>query len=190
MSSLKSIVRIYIAKIRPRAQTELDWFKQQPTLKSAINLAALATNSNSKRYSHQRRLKKETLERARIILSANLENIEKCGSFDELFTLIEIALQSVGGIGELFVYDTALRIGAKLNLFPDEVYLHTGTRVGAKALGFDGKATAIEITALPIELRQLEPHEIEDVLCIFKSELSKETVKASDEGISKRSWCG
>ena len=171
-------------------QEELDWFKQLPTLSSAIELAALATNSKGKRYSHQRRLKKENLELVKTILLANSNLVKKCSSFDELFTLIETALQPVGGIGELYVYDTALRIGAKLNLLPGKVYLHTGTRVGAKALGFDGKAKALDVTDLPKELHQLEPHEIEDIMCIFKSELSKATIRISERDISERSWCG
>ena len=41
------------------------------------------------------------------------------------------------GIGSLTVYDTATRIGAFLKLEPDRVYLHAGTRDGARALGFD-----------------------------------------------------
>jgi len=189
MSNLKAIVRTYIAQIRPRAQAELDWFRKQLTLNSAIELAALAINSEGKRYCHQRRLKRENLERAKTVLLANSDFIRKCGSFDELFTLIEMTLQEIGGIGELYIYDTALRIGANLSLSPGKVYLHTGTRVGAKALGLDGKLKTLDIAALPIELHQLEPHEIEDVLCIFKSELSEETTGVSEKNISKQSWC-
>lgn len=52
-----------------------------------------------------------------------------------MFHLIDTALETIPGLGELYVYDTTLRIGAKLNLFPDKVYLHAGTRLGATALG-------------------------------------------------------
>ena len=38
-------------------------------------------------------------------------------------------------LGELTVYDVAHRIGAYLQLEPDVVYLHRGTRIGARYLG-------------------------------------------------------
>ncbi|MDD2694296.1 MAG: hypothetical protein PHD58_00035 [Anaerolineales bacterium] len=189
MSSYKSIVRTYISQIRPRAKAELGWFREQPTLNSAIGLASLAINSQGKRYSHQRRLKKANLQRAKLTLLANSRNLKECREFEELFKVIEMLLEPISGIGELYVYDTALRIGAKLGLLPKKVYLHAGTRAGAKALGFDGKARALEISALPKEFRQLEPHEIEDVLCIFESELNDENFRISDKVGSKPSWC-
>jgi hypothetical protein len=59
--------------------------------------------------------------------------MEKANDFGDLFHLVGAALDSIHGLGELYVYDTSLRIGAKLNLFPDRVYLHAGTRLGAGA---------------------------------------------------------
>ena len=35
---------------------------------------------------------------------------------------------------------SSFRIGAKINLFPTKVYLHAGTRRGARALGLDDRA--------------------------------------------------
>jgi len=55
--------------------------------------------------------------------------------------LIDTALEPIPGLGELYVYDTTLRIGAKLNLFPDKVYLHAGTRLRERALGLRTAAT-------------------------------------------------
>lgn len=64
---LELIVRTYTMNIRPRVQFELDWFRQK-TLSSAVEFAAIAINSKRKRYSHQRRLKKTNLEKAKHIL--------------------------------------------------------------------------------------------------------------------------
>jgi hypothetical protein len=167
----ETIIRIYKAKFRPDAKEELDWFKQQPTLSAAICSAALAVNSKCKRYSHQKRLSKKALEQARDILLKNETEIEKCEkeNFDKLFNKLKQLLKPIKGLGELYFYDTALRIGARMCLFPELVYLHAGTRVGARALGLNGDA--IKVCQLPDWLRQLEPHEIEDVLCIFKDKL-------------------
>src|SRR6266852_8191200 len=169
--ALDAIIRAYIRQIRPRAQAELDWFSRQPSLLAAIRNAALAVDSHGKRYSHQRRLTKLALERASGVLSQLTKRMERASSFAELFGLIEAALEPISGLGELYVYDTSQRIGAKLNLFPDRVYLHAGTRAGAHALGLNA-AKVLDVDELPKEFRVLKPYEIEDVLCIFKDELA------------------
>jgi hypothetical protein len=76
-------------------------------------------------------------------------------------------------LGELYVYDTSLRIGAYMGIWPQKVYLHAGTRKGAKALGFPSTARSIDPLAMPIEMSQLEPREMEDFLCIYKAHLAK-----------------
>ena len=107
----ETIVRTYIRKIRPLAQAEIDWFIQQPSLDAAIEKAALAVNSRGKRYSHQRRLKMAALKRALGALLDKSGAIRKARDFDELFNLVGAAVTSITGIGELYVYDTSLRIG-------------------------------------------------------------------------------
>jgi hypothetical protein len=91
----------------------------------------MAVNSRGKRYGHQRRLKRIGLERACDVLLRKAGAIERAPNFAELFALIGTALEPIPGSGELYVYDTALRIGSKLNRFPEKVYLHAGTRCGA-----------------------------------------------------------
>jgi len=179
------IIRTYITQIRPRFNEELDWFRRQPRLSEAIRLAALAVNSKGKRYSHQRRLRKTTLEQARDILLENEERIRQSQDFDDLFGFLERLLSPVKGLGELYIYDTALRIGAKIGVSPERVYLHAGTRVGAKALGFDGRMKTLEVSQLPEWLQLLQPHEIEDVLCIFKDKLKAREQAMPEELIGR-----
>jgi len=186
---LKAIARTYIRRIRPRAQAEIDWFTHQPSLDAAIEKAALAINSQGKRYSHQRRLKKPALKQALRALLDESGAIKQVRNFDELFRLIGAAVKPISGIGELYVYDTSLRIGAKLNLLPTIVYLHAGTRLGARALGLDYSAVTLKVSALPTEFRILDPHELEDVLCIFKDELKTASAVPIARDIVKHSWC-
>ena len=190
---LKAIVRTYIEHIRPLAEDELNCFRDQPTLISAVENAALAINNEQKRYSHQRRLKKTTLEQAKMVLLKNIEMVEQAKTFDELFTLIELLLEPIHGIGELYVYDTTLRIGAKRGLLPAKVYLHRGTRIGAKNLKLGeiikGGTKSIDISSLPPEFQLLEPHEIEDVLCIFKDDLRDFQGDIGSKEMIKRSRC-
>ena len=187
--NLKVIIRTYIREIRPRAQAELDCFRQEPSLESVIERAGLAINQQSKRYSHQRRLQKTTLEKAKRVLLTQVQAIKQSESFDDLFNLIDATFEPISGIGELYVYDTSLRIAAKLERLPRKVYLHRGTREGARALGLDSKSVALEVSVFPPEFRQLEPHEIEDVLCIFKDELKQVNVQTAESYMKKRSWC-
>lgn len=184
---LEAIIRTYIRKIRPKAQAEIDWFAHQPSFDAAIEKAALALNSRGKRYSHQRRLTKAALREAFRSLSDKSEAIKRARDFDELFRIIRAVVKPIQGVGELYVYDTSFRIGAKLNLFPTKVYLHAGTRRGARALGLDHSRATLKVSALPKELRTLEPYELEDILCIFKDELK--SASAMPEDILNRSWC-
>lgn len=187
--NLESIVQTYIKKIRPFVQSELNWFRSQPTLNAAVKHAGLAINDKGKRYNHQRRIIRDALLQAESVLLTNLNSIKRSSNFDELYNLIDVLLRPVGGIGELYVYDTTLRISAKLNLLPSRVYLHAGTRDGAKALGFDGRRKFVEESELPLALQVLEPHEIEDMLCIFKDKLKQMKFDLTDEEILRRSRC-
>jgi len=175
--SISTIINVYIRKFRPLTVEELNFYREQSSLRPVIERAALAINSKGKRQAHQRRLSRSTLDEAQKLLLANIEPIERVKDFDELIHLIEVLLYSVTGIGELYIYDTSLRIGAWLKLFPEKIYLHAGTREGARALGISRKAKTIEPGSLPIEFQKLEPYEIEDVLCIFKDILIKERLK-------------
>jgi hypothetical protein len=71
------------------------------------------------------------------------------------------------------VYDTALRIGAKMALKPKRIYLHSGARAGAKVLGLNYHEDTLDIADVPRVLQQLDAHEIEDCLCIYKPELAR-----------------
>jgi len=76
-------------------------------------------------------------------------------------------------IGPLTVYDTALRIGARLGLSPQKVYLHAGTRHGAAVLGFGPDRPSISLSELPKPLDELNAEEAEDVLCIYAADLAR-----------------
>jgi hypothetical protein len=166
------LLRHYDAHHRTRTLRELSWFASRPSLNAAIEEAAMAIDWNGKRFTHQRRIKLESLKLARAALLGAADRIHQATSFDELLTLIIRILADVGGIGELYCYDAAFRIGGFLNLLPRTVYLHSGTRKGAKALGLRTNVATLEPEELPLALRGRPAHEIEDILCIYKSRFS------------------
>ena len=140
------------------------------SFEEAITQAGLAHRPDGKRWSHQRRIPPAVLERATRRLHQAL--LRSARSFADLIARVNAAVRSVRGIGELYVYDTALRLGAHLRLLPREVYLHAGTRHGARALDLDYRAKSLSPTELPAALRRLRPYEIEDVLCIYEDWLA------------------
>ena len=105
-----------------------------------------------------------------INLLSDIRSIKKAENFDDLLNIIERAAPK--GIGELMVYDTAVRVGAFLNLSPDKIYLHAGTKTGLKKLNgkFKGKTITKNQLPEPFKSSSLDCYELEDVLCIYKNE--------------------
>ena len=166
-----AIVRKYRRDNLGKASRELSSF-QEMTFDEAVSHAGLAERFDPKRnrwlrYDHQRRIPRTSLARAR----RRLRNapLRTCATFHELLAVVNNATRDIPKIGELMVYDTALRIGANIGLEPDRVYLHAGTRVGAKKLGLGRGVHWLERRDLPRALRVLPPWQAEDILCIFKA---------------------
>ena len=168
------LVRSYRLHNRPGSIDELAFFREMPSLELAIRHAGLAIDRSDKRFSHQCRIPKAVLRRAKTSLEAATPQIARVESFHALHQLIAKCLASIRGIGELYIYDTALRLGAFLRLTPEYVYLHAGTRAGARALGLDLSDGFLRVPLLPKPIQTLLPHEIEDFLCIYKAQLAAE----------------
>ncbi len=177
------IANDYIARWRPGARRELRYFKIQRTLGNAIRLAALSRTPSGKRHGHQCRIPQRVLEAAERRLQAASGRLKNAKSFSELHRIVADEIGLIRGIGELAIYDIAHRIGAYLGRDPEVVYLHAGTRVGARALNLTGSMVALD--ALPPGLRHLSAAEIEDCLCIYKDAFRRGTRRSS-----KRAWCG
>lgn len=171
LRTLAAIVQDYIRRHRYKTVRELRYFRNLRSLGQAITEAGLARRPDGKRWSHQRRIPSAALETA----TARLRHayVQSARSFADLIARVNTTVRPVRGISELYVYDTALRLGAHLRLLPDAVYLHAGTRRGAKALGLDYNSDSIPPSQLPAVLHRLRPHEVEDVLCIYKGWLRK-----------------
>lgn len=169
---IETLVRQYRLYNLPDAQTERIFFKDMPSLELCIHHAALAIDHRGKRYSHQRRLSRMSLEKAKERLNSAHQLISACQTFHDLFLAVAGLVEDVPGIGKLFVYDAALRIGGYLSLAPTAVYLHAGTSAGARALGLEPGSEHIAVTDLPSALQTLAPDEIESLLCIYKDRLA------------------
>ena len=171
MMTLPDIVADYIRCCRESAEHEQRWFIIQRTFEEAVSRAALAVGPSGKRLSHQRRIPQSVLAESRRRLVASLPALSKAQSFEALHETVAAIIGPIPGIGELTIYDTALRISAKLQLEPTVVFLHAGTRAGALRLGLSVSRKFIPVAEFPRAFQKLKPREIEDVLCIYKGEL-------------------
>lgn len=182
LESFDQVVHKYKSTRRGQLAKELRFYKKGPTLRDAIKRAALCLTHDGERHKHQRRIPEAALNKA----CSNLLNLEKeingCKNFSDLFDLVEKEINPIRGIGPLTVYDVATRIGSKIGLKPDVIYLHAGTAIGARALlPKTGKAT-IGLKDLPKAFHRLKPHEVEDCLCIYKEEIQQIKARTSKIG--------
>lgn len=175
--NLEAIIHAYKRRSLPGLEAHLSSYKEL-SFDAALLHAAMAERFNEtkrrwNRHDHQRRLKRASLETAYECLKK--APLSKCKSFHDLFLAVEKSIGGISGIGELMIYDTSLRIGANLRLQPDRVYLHSGTRKGARRLGLRTDPAWIDREQLPDVLSSLSPCQVEDLLCIYKDHLAKGT---------------
>lgn len=128
-----------------------------------------------KKNSHQNRIPKETLENFKKEIKKQKEAISECRTFDELLGISENS--TIDGIGPLTEYDIAFRYGRQIGIYPDKVYLHAGTKIGAKNLGIVKRgAKYLTKEELPAYLKAVEPWMVEDFLCVEKDNPSEKAL--------------
>lgn len=142
-----------------------------PSMGLAIHHVAMAIDGNDRCFDHQFHITQPARRKAKEVLTQLEKPMGDCETFDELHSLFLRNLSPIRGLGEMYIYDAALRMGAHLQLTPDFVYLHRGTRVGARALGIAVNRKYIEKSELPKELRTLSADHIETFLCIYRTQL-------------------
>lgn len=167
------VVAQYIACDQHRGDGELAWFSGLPDYETLLEKAVMSRTSQDQRHPHQRRIPEAALRKAHRALSRS--DLQSCGSFADLHNAIDAATESIPKIGPLAVFDFACRIGAwrKPPLQPELVYLHSGTRVGAAALGLARGRQTLHVHELPKAFHRLSARHAEDCLCIYKDELKR-----------------
>ncbi|SLM46796.1 conserved protein of unknown function [Nitrospira japonica] len=168
-ATLEQIVAQYISAYRSRAQEALDRIPTGTPPASAVEIAVWAGKAD-----HQRRLSPKSLSAFQKILLGKLHIIQNCANFDELHRSMEA--DRVHGVGKLAIYDIALLLGRYWGYLPERVYLHRGTRRGAKALsplGVDHRCDSLTVTDFPTSFHALQPYEIEDCLCIYEDHIKR-----------------
>ena len=168
---IESIISAYRILRRQNPDTWIIDCSNSKTLEEAVELAATAKNFSNKKHDHQYRIPNATLDSVAVAIIDKIKQVKAAKTFDDLISIIGGC--KLKGIADLTIYDTAQRIGSYLGLYPDKIYLHSGTRTGAEILLGKIKSKSISITQLPqpFQTANLTAAEIEDILCIYKDRL-------------------
>jgi len=169
---LSNIIKVYKKYKDGNPDSWIEFAKSQINLKGAIRVSSLSINQDNRRNPHQYRLEQKTLDATCDELLLIERKLKVAKTFDELYKLIMSI--DVFGLGPLTRYDIATRIGAYLKLYPDRIYLHAGTRTGAKKLlgKVEGEFILKGDLPKPFRVHDLQCSEIEDILCIFKDQFT------------------
>lgn len=168
MLNLGKIIAAYIGKAssyQRNLRAFLISFERLPTIEKAIE-KAICNN-----HPHQNCLswKKREVVAKKLFLSASL--LDSQSSFEGIFDTIASCVEPTFLKADLLIYDLSLRIAAYRKIVPSLVYLHNGALKGAQFVLRQKKLPrALPLKAFPPEFIVLSPHEVEDCLCIYKSD--------------------
>ena len=174
MTKLEEIIDDYKKKCLPDVENEIEWFTEPTTLNDQIDRACSSMMSWNKKHMHQASIPPVSLLSCATAIKNVHKNLKQCNNFDELHGLIASTIANVNPrrIGRLTIYDIALRIGWNLKKCPDVVYLHAGTRIGAKVLIPKLTGYTLSIDRLPLAFQVLTPSQAEDVLCRYADDFA------------------
>ena len=99
--------------------------------------------------------------------------LRKAKDFNELFHRVSEVSNSIRGLGDVWVYDTALAIGAVLGFKPESIYLHAGTAKGARLFGVLGARWMPATWPSEFHASGMSADDLESFLCGYKSDLKK-----------------
>jgi hypothetical protein len=155
--------------------TVVDYCLKASSFEEAVGRACRCRNEQGKKHNHQSKVQDIVLTEWSIKIVGNiLPNQIK--DFDHLFD--ELGRILIWGIGPVTHYDVAIRIGAYLNLEPEQLYLHAGVLSGWRILYPDRRSWPIRMPRnfWPKELRMLPADQVEDLLCAYRSFLDPNMV--------------
>lgn len=176
---LKKLIGIYLLSCKEHQEQMLDDIRDLYGKSKSINDDVL---KKCVKGPHQRRMTQSTLNEA-VTALMGMNGINKLSNgyfidFEHLYDSVRYCIKDINGVGDLTIYDTALRLGAIAGLHPEQyVYLACGARKGAIALYGKKNFKFREPYSFFVPLLGcLNAQEIEDFLCIMKKYLIRNGV--------------
>ena len=150
---------------------ELMRFFKSLSFRSAIEYSASGVAPHRKIHPHQRGIGVKQLRQSAILLKEYNSAIRKAKSFADLFIITETVKSVLKGLGDLWSYDTALRMAFNRGkaFYPQAVFVQRGNMKGIKKIfsKMPMKQRTLPVKIFPKELRSLKPFEIENFLSVW-----------------------
>lgn len=176
-AGLAALARRFKQQRAPNHRREMRYHRRQDSWAEALRVAALCIAEDGKLHDHQRRLGHARVAAAYMKLRSLKPREGE--DFHGLYQRICSRLKDEPGLGPLYRYDVAQRLGAFLRTPPKFVYLHAGTRTGVRAFGLPAGGEYLTKQELPRELRVLTPALLEDFFCMKKDCLRDTMLRAT-----------
>lgn len=187
---VETLEGIELLKDAPFLKVEVAEKPEAKLLEEAIKIAVasrevdhklVAPSPNGRRIgtrckSHQKRIPAEAYPVFEKRLVANSRRINKTADFENLHRCVaEQALGQNGihGVGDLMVYDVALRIGLWMGeaFHPQQIYLHAYPLKSAKLIFHRKVRGRLRKSEFPAPFQKLSCIEIENFLCLYHKEI-------------------
>lgn len=146
------------------------------TFDEAVWIACASKRRNGRMHTHQTKVKVDARREFGWAIIGCAEFLSCQTDFDAFHDILwEIR---PAGIGPLTCYDVATRVGAYLRLEPQQIYLHTGARLGWNAMWGERREAGVQDGRVsrnfwPPALLRLSADMAEDFLCTYRDALAK-----------------
>jgi hypothetical protein len=151
-----------------RELQEYERFYKSLSFPAAIEYAASGVTPHRKIHIHQRKIGVKQLRQSAVQMKKFTPYIRKAKSFEELFMITEAVKSNMKGLGDLWSYDTALRMAFNRGktFYPKAVFVQGKVMRGVKRLfmRITEKGRTLPVKIFPKEIKQLKPFEIENFL--------------------------
>lgn len=167
---MKECLEWYIRERLPDLEDQRDYYENLNGLPEALYLAARGQLRNGNMDSHQYRVGYQNCKNGLVELQTKELEISQCHNFDQLFDITHKVAKDTKHLGDLWAYDTALRIGFYRKKYPKQVYIQAGVKKGTAKVISGGnwhKHRALAKSNFPDWISdKLEPYQIENFLCV------------------------
>ena len=154
-----------------RELNEMERFFKSLSFHSAIEYAASGVTPHRKIHPHQRGIGVRQLRQSAVLLKKYTPVIRKARSFANLFIVTENVKSELKGLGDLWSYDTALRLAFNRGktFYPRAVFVQRSDMKGIKKifLKIPMKQRTLPVKIFPKEMQSLKPFEIENFLSVW-----------------------
>lgn len=151
----------------------------EEAIDGALGKLAFINEGQRARETHFDHIRHNAIENATEPLRNLIPLLKRANSFMEIWSLVNEQIYHIFGTGNLFVYDTALRIALTFQnngMLPLHVFLHSDPLKSAYHFGIRHPKNQPYVERIMFEeicgeFRNMQSHEIENFLCIYKDQI-------------------